>query len=558
MNALRDISEVSSICFSFRHVIPWRLDSMGNFFAHLCPNASIRAIPSLVKRSSWRNHNSDTSPLCLTEEQPDESPLRKTPVCGNCSGFTAALGNSAPEPEGFKSYMNFPFLKDDEVGNWIVNTRFMFILRGPPGSGKSYISECIRIRFPTAKICSADDFWYLNSNGLEYQFDLSRISEAHQWCQNRASDAARAGCSPLVIDNTNIRSWETRYYTDLARKFNYTVIMVTPQTPWRFDPDTLALKNVHFVGLHTVEAKVRNFEHVFPLYYGWLWPGIASAVGIETACGAARRLDYGNRVLLDSWPLDETQKLLNWAWDSFITVVGIPEVLVNLTLAMNLSDNSPISDIVHHWCSATTPPFGHGLTTSPASGIPHITAKYARFGRAPGAERYGLSGAVTENLLGRLFTVQVTGLFFSLRTVGVRIRLPSDDLVLHHLWDSDDQAMVSSVSFQGDMNVALNRTRPSGCRAHVTLALAPDVSAVETGFDLLRVVDAELSNRPGQHVAIIPGGSVRCVTVEMPTPSPERPHQHTRFVTSPPDHDYVYVLDLDVPQHHRVLFAGVY
>ncbi|CAH8539184.1 unnamed protein product [Dicrocoelium dendriticum] len=220
--------------------------------------------------------------------------------------------------------------------------------------------------------------------------------------------------------------------------------------------------------------------------------------------------------------------------------------------------DSPIADVVRHWCSATYPPFGHGLMTSPASAIPHITAKYARFGRAPGAERYGLSGAVTENLLGRLFTVKVTGLFFSLRTVGVRIRLPSDELVLRHLWDSDDQAVVSAVNSQDELKPVANGTRPLGCRAHVTLALAPDVSAVETGFDLLRVVDAELSHRPGQHVAIVPGGSVRCVTVQMPTPSPARLYPRARFVTSPPDHDYVYVFDLDVPQHHRVLFAAVY
>lgn len=41
-----------------------------------------------------------------------------------------------------------------------------------------------------------------------------------------------------------------------------------------------------------------------------------------------------------------------------------------------------------------------------------------------------------------------------------------------------------------------DQSRPKGCRAHITLALAPGIPALETGFDVLRIVDAELLQWP--------------------------------------------------------------
>ncbi|GAA36195.2 2',3'-cyclic-nucleotide 3'-phosphodiesterase [Clonorchis sinensis] len=543
---------------------------MGNILVHLCPATTLKISARAKSYRRVNRRQSDTSHLCTVDAISEEHiPHSLSPtVCAvpdlpNASAPDLSYQRvPIQESKVITKYVNFPFLTNDEIARWIVNTRFMFILRGPPGSGKSYIAECIRLRFPSTVVCSADEFWYLESNGAEYQFDISRIAEAHQWCQGKAYDAAESGVSPLVIDNTNVRAWETRYYTDLAKRFEYAVIMVIPQTPWRFDTDALAMRNVHFVGLHAIEAKVRNFEHVFPLYYGWLWPGKSSSCG-KRRSGSSAGSDLTKA---NSWPLEETQELLNWAWNSFITIVGLPDVRVHLASALGLSDTAPITDVLRHWHSATLPTFGVGLKTSRAASVPHITAKYARFGRAAGAQQYALSGAVTESLLGRLFTVQVTGLFFSLRTVGVRIRLPADDLVLRHLWASDDQAALSTdrTEFADLPDIMMNSEhaeqthRPLGCRAHVTLALASDVSAVETGLDLLRIVDSELARRPGEHVAIVPGGSVRRVTVKKPSVSPSSRGQNPQFTTAPLGHEYMYVYDLDEPQHHRVLFAGAY
>lgn len=52
------------------------------------------------------------------------------------------------------------------------------------------------------------------------------------------------------------------------------------------------------------------------------------------------------------------------------------------------------------------------------------------------------------------------------------------------------------------------KPRPAGSRAHVTLALAPNVPAVETGFDALRIVDAEMARRPDASQFPMPDGAL--------------------------------------------------
>ncbi len=57
----------------------------------------------------------------------------------------------------------------------------LVLLSGISGSGKTTVAQGVVNRLlhsdVTAKAVSADDFW-----GVEYKFDITRISEAHAWC----------------------------------------------------------------------------------------------------------------------------------------------------------------------------------------------------------------------------------------------------------------------------------------------------------------------------------------------------------------------------------------
>ena len=67
---------------------------------------------------------------------------------------------------------------------------------------------------PNNHIFSADNF-FVNRNG-EYMFDPLKIADAHQYTQNSVILKAKAGWSPIIVDNTNVKSWELQPYIHMA------------------------------------------------------------------------------------------------------------------------------------------------------------------------------------------------------------------------------------------------------------------------------------------------------------------------------------------------------
>ena len=95
------------------------------------------------------------------------------------------------------------------------------ILRGISGSGKSsYVAE----HYPDSIVCSADDFFRVNG---EYQFDASKIGEAHSACMSGfLATLVRGSEKPVVVDNTNVHVWEFENYINIAVTLGYEVEVV--------------------------------------------------------------------------------------------------------------------------------------------------------------------------------------------------------------------------------------------------------------------------------------------------------------------------------------------
>lgn len=96
----------------------------------------------------------------------------------------------------------------------------MILMRGIPGSGKSYraevLAEVLRLHGLNAQIFSTDDYWYERSkDGKTYDFDVTYIKEAHAWNQDRVRNFLLAGGSPIVA-NTNLDSFAVSPYFDMA------------------------------------------------------------------------------------------------------------------------------------------------------------------------------------------------------------------------------------------------------------------------------------------------------------------------------------------------------
>jgi len=133
-------------------------------------------------------------------------------------------------------------------------SQMMIIMRAPSGSGKSTMAHLIQRADPDRiKICSTDDFWHevnpgtgelkLSASGRPiYNFDPTRIGEAHAWNQTVAEHALASGHS-VIIDNTNMTRWEMEPYIQIARRFKVRlwVLEAALDQIYRFDSFTLGI-----------------------------------------------------------------------------------------------------------------------------------------------------------------------------------------------------------------------------------------------------------------------------------------------------------------------------
>ena len=91
----------------------------------------------------------------------------------------------------------------------------LILLRGLPGSGKSTLAASL-----TREHYEADMFF---ERGNGYEFDVSRLREAHQWCQDMVWMAMIRGELKIVVSNTFTQEWEMEAYYELAKRYDYQV-----------------------------------------------------------------------------------------------------------------------------------------------------------------------------------------------------------------------------------------------------------------------------------------------------------------------------------------------
>ncbi|KAM6447534.1 uncharacterized protein PHA67_020104 isoform 2-T5 [Liasis olivaceus] len=113
----------------------------------------------------------------------------------------------------------------------------LLILRGLPGSGKTTLSHILLGQSCNGIVFSTDDYFH-QINGC-WAYNVSQLSAAHEWNQNRAKEAMDLGRSPIIIDNTNTQAWEMKPYVKAALEKGYDVEFHEPDTWWKFNPEEL-------------------------------------------------------------------------------------------------------------------------------------------------------------------------------------------------------------------------------------------------------------------------------------------------------------------------------
>jgi len=93
--------------------------------------------------------------------------------------------------------------------------RALILIRGLPGSGKSTLAR--RLAKGLGVVHFEADQFFVDSSG-KYNFDLSRLGEAHHWCQSETRRCLASNFT-VVVSNTFTTIKELRPYFEIAREF---------------------------------------------------------------------------------------------------------------------------------------------------------------------------------------------------------------------------------------------------------------------------------------------------------------------------------------------------
>lgn len=89
----------------------------------------------------------------------------------------------------------------------------LYLIRGVPGSGKSTFANQLLHQGVVHQVLEADKY-FIDGEG-KYNFDPSKLREAHEWCQTRTKKYLLDGDS-VAVANTSTTEKEVAVYQQIA------------------------------------------------------------------------------------------------------------------------------------------------------------------------------------------------------------------------------------------------------------------------------------------------------------------------------------------------------
>jgi predicted kinase len=137
-----------------------------------------------------------------------------------------------------------------------MNEKILYIVRGLPGSGKSTFAE--KLVGSDFLVCEADKYFIDKETG-QYNFDGSKIKDAHRWCQELVETYMKDSLvndqfyREVAVSNTFTQEWEMKPYFELAEKYGYKVFTIVVE-------NRHGGKNIHGVPEDKLEIMKNRFE----------------------------------------------------------------------------------------------------------------------------------------------------------------------------------------------------------------------------------------------------------------------------------------------------------
>ena len=92
--------------------------------------------------------------------------------------------------------------------------KIQYIVRGCPNAGKSTFAKTL------GGIHIEADQYFVDGDG-NYNFDGSKIKNAHAWCLDKVKTNMAVGRDKIVVSNTFTQEWEFQPYLELAKEYGY-------------------------------------------------------------------------------------------------------------------------------------------------------------------------------------------------------------------------------------------------------------------------------------------------------------------------------------------------
>ena len=125
----------------------------------------------------------------------------------------------------------------------------LILLRGLPGSGKSTLAKLLVDK----DYCHKEaDMFFVDREG-NYNFDPSKIKDAHSWCKGEVAHLMKYEHSPIVVSNTFTQEWEMDDYYKMAEELGYLVTSIITE-------NRHGGKNEHGVPDDKLETMKNRFE----------------------------------------------------------------------------------------------------------------------------------------------------------------------------------------------------------------------------------------------------------------------------------------------------------
>ena len=119
------------------------------------------------------------------------------------------------------------------------------LVRGLPGSGKSTLAKSLDVEL-TSQHIETDMYW-----GENYNFDASKLRQAHQWCLNQTRGFLTHGLD-VIVSNTFTTKKELLPYFELAKEYELVPQVVLCQAQYG---------NIHNVPQQTLDRMKARFEY---------------------------------------------------------------------------------------------------------------------------------------------------------------------------------------------------------------------------------------------------------------------------------------------------------